>query len=123
MKTIFEIFTLEITSADKVYSKTFDLDKSVTAVKGVLFTSDKDELLYYRGSQKIEINKEEIFPEHYESKLLLSSIHVPPNQRYHVLDNQPVGNGIIKVEYRDRSDVRAQFTPYRITLYLDCIAA
>ena len=35
-----------------VYTKTFELDKNIATVTGLLFTSDKDDLLYYRGSQK-----------------------------------------------------------------------
>jgi len=104
-----------------VYSKTFELDKNIVSVTGILFTSDKDDLLYYRGSQKVEINKEEIFPENYESKLLLSGINVSPDNRYYDLGNQPAGNGTIKVQYKDIEDSRAAFVPYRVSLYVECV--
>ena len=32
----------------------------------------------------------------------------------------PVGNGIIKVEYKDTSDAIAPFEPYNIRVVLDC---
>lgn len=113
-------FDISITEADKTFSKTFELDKTIAFVKGILFTSDKDDLLYYRGSQKVEINKQEIFPENYESKLLMTGINVAPNQRYYDAGDLPVGNGSVKVEYKDTSDGRTGFEPYRISIYLKC---
>jgi hypothetical protein len=121
MSTIKKRFDLSVTEPNKVFSKTFELDKSITHLKALLLTSDKDDLLYYRGSQKIELNKEEIFPENYESKLLQSGINVSPNQRYYDLGSKPVGDGSIKLEYKDSHDSRAGFMPYRVSLYVDCV--
>ena len=113
-------FDLAITSADKVYSQSFELDKTITIIKGILLTADKEDLLYYRGSQKIEVNKQEVFPEDYASKLLMSGINISPNQRFYDTGNLPVGNGIVKIEYKDQNDTRLAFEPYRISIYLDC---
>lgn len=113
-------FDIAITSGDKVFSQTFELDKNITFIKGVLLTADKEDLLYYRGSQKIEVNKQEVFPEEYESKLLMTGINVSPNNRYYNTGNLPVGNGLVKMEYKDRNDTRLSFEPYRVSLYLDC---
>ena len=121
MQTGKKRFDISVTEPDKIFSKSFELDKNIVSVKGILFTSDKDDLLYYRGSQKVEINKEEIFPENYESKLLLSGINVSPNNRYYDLGSQPAGNGTIKVEYKDTDDTRAAFVPYRVSLYVECV--
>ena len=121
MQTVKKRFDISVTEPDKIFSKSFELDKNIVSVKGILFTSDKDDLLYYRGSQKVEINKEEIFPENYESKLLFSGINVSPNSRYYDLGNQPAGNGTIKVEYKDTEDTRAAFVPYRVSLYVECV--
>ena len=113
-------FDVVITTADKVYSQSFELDKTITFIKGILLTADKEDLLYYRGSQKIEVNKQEVFPEDYASKLLMTGINISPNQRYYDTGNLPVGNGIVKIEYRDQNDTRLAFEPYRISIYLDC---
>lgn len=121
MQTVKKRFDISVTEPDKIFSKSFELDKNIVSVKGILFTSDKDDMLYYRGSQKVEINKEEIFPENYESKLLLSGINVSPNNRYYDLGSQPAGNGTIKVEYKDTDDTRAAFVPYRVSLYVECV--
>jgi hypothetical protein len=113
-------FDVYVTEPNKNFSKSFDLDKTIQNVKGILFTSDKDDLLYYRGSQKVEINKQEIFPENYESKLLMTGINVAPNQRYYDIGNVAVGNGVVKVEYKDSDDSRTLFENYRVSIYLLC---
>lgn len=120
LKPVKKRFDVQITEAKQAVTKTFELDKNIKAVKGVLVTSDKDDLLYYRGTQKIEINKEEYFPENYESKLLMSGINVSPKARYYDLGNVNPGNGIVKLIYTDSEDGRTIFTPYRVSLYMDC---
>jgi len=120
LKPVKKRFDIPVTEANKTVSKTFELDKNIKAVKGVLVTSDKDDLLYFRGTQKIEINKEEFFPENYESKLLMSGVNVAPKQRYYDLGDVNPGNGSVKLTYTDSDDLRTQFTAYRVSLYLDC---
>lgn len=120
LKPVKKRFDLSVTEANKTVSKTFELDKNIKAVKGCLITSDKDDLLYFRGSQKIEINKEEYFPENYESKLLMSGVNVSPKQRYYDLGNVNPGNGSVKVSFTDTDDLRTPFVAYRVSLYLDC---
>ena len=89
-------------------------------ILGILITSDRDDLLYYRGTQKIEVNKEEIFPDGYESKLLMSGINVPPNKRYYDFGKMPAGVGSIKVSYKDEVNTITTFEPYRVRIYVDC---
>jgi hypothetical protein len=113
-------FDIKITQANSTVSDTFELDKNIVKVHGVLVTSDKDDLLYYRGTQKIEINKEEFFPDNYESKLLMSGINVTPKQRYYDLGGVAPGNGRVQIVYKDLDDGRTRFEPYRVSLYLDC---
>jgi hypothetical protein len=120
LKPVKKRFDIQITSANQNITKTFELDKNIKSVKGVLVTSDKDDLLYYRGSQKIEINKEEYFPDNYESKLLMSGINVSPKERYYDLGSVNPGNGTIKIVFQDTEDGRTVFAPYRVSLYVDC---
>ena len=119
-KRIKKRFDVDITTANAIHAKTFELDKNITAIYGLLMASGRDDLMYYRGSQKIEINREEIFPENYESKLLMSGINVSPNDRYYKLDGKPPGNGKVTVEYKDTDTPTAPFFAYRVSLYLDC---
>jgi hypothetical protein len=120
LKSIKKRFDIQIITAEQAISKSFELDKTIIAINGLLLTSDKDELLYYRGSQKIEINGDEYFPENYESKLLMSGINVAPKQRYYELGGVSPGNGTIKLSYQDREDGRTDFATYRVSIYIDC---
>ncbi|MGQ0829349.1 MAG: hypothetical protein ACT4ON_13255 [Bacteroidota bacterium] len=120
LKAVKKRFDLQVTEANKTVSKTFELDKNIKIIKGVLVTSDRDDLMYFRGSQKIEINKEEYFPDNYESKLLMSGVNVPPNCRYYCLGDVNPGNGGVKVVYTDTNDLRTTFGAYRVSLYMDC---
>lgn len=123
---------MEARLVDKVYSfaveaqnvpvnKKFDLDKNVKLVRGIIISSDKPNLLFYRGSQRIEISGDEIFPEDYESKLLMSGIAVAPNQKYRSLGNGVIaGNGEVKVQYKDTQNPNASFTLYKVIIILQC---
>jgi hypothetical protein len=113
-------YDIQVTAANQSFTQTFELDKNIQIIKGLLFTSDKDDLLYYRGTQRVEINSKEYFPDNYESKLFMSGINVPPATRYYPLANVNPGNGLVKISYQDKDDGRSVFTPYRVSLYLDC---
>ncbi len=118
-KRIKKRYDVDIPTASALHSKTFELDKTVEKIHGILFASDRDDLMYYRGSAKVEINSEEIFPEGYESKLLMSGLNVSPNDRYYNLGGIPPGNFKVKVEYKDTADTRLAFVPHRVSIYLD----
>lgn len=113
-------FDLLVTESGKSISQSFELDKNIPLIVGLLLTSNRDDLLYYRGSQRLEVNKQEVFPEGYESKLLMTGINVSPNTRYYDTGQLATGNRIIKMEYTDHNDTRAPFEPYRVSLYVSC---
>jgi hypothetical protein len=118
-KRIKKRFDIDITAENAVTSKTFELDKTVEKISGLLFSSNRDDLLYYRGTAKVEINSDEIFPEDYECKLLMSGLNVSPNDRFYNLGGIPPGNFKVKVDYKDTLDARLAFTAYRVSVYLD----
>ncbi len=117
---IFKIFHIDITDENGLHSKSFELDKTITKIHGILFTADRDDLLYYRGSNKVEINRQEIFPEQYASKLLMSGVNVSPNDRYYNLKGIEPGNGKIKVDYKDSETTVIPFSTYRVSIYIEC---
>lgn len=119
IKKRFDLFAKQ---ANQNVKAEFELDKNITRITGILLTSDREEMLYHRGTQKIEINNEEIVPEKYESKLLQSGLNVSPNERFYKINNNATGNRLLKVDYNDSDDGRTGFTPYRISIYLECEA-
>jgi hypothetical protein len=118
-KRVKKRFDVDVATANQLHTKTFELDKNTEKVHGLLFSSDRDDLMYYRGSAKVEMNSDEIFPEGYESKLLMSGLNVSPNDRYYNLGGIPPGNFKVKVDYKDTTDGRLAFTAYRVSIYLD----
>lgn len=116
-----KIFSFMVEVADKPVGKKFDLDKNIKLVHGILLSSDRPNLLFYRGSQRIEINGDEIFPEDFDSKILMSGMGVAPDQKYRSLGNGVVaGNGEVKIQYKDTHNPNADFTVYKVTVVLQC---
>lgn len=112
-----ERFDLLITAEDGTFRGEFDLDKNARYLIGIQVTSDRDDLLYYRGSQRMQFNDVELFPLGFESKLLMAGINVSPNDRMVSLGKLPTGNGKLVVSYTDSSNPVFTFEPYRLTLY------
>lgn len=96
----------------------FEVDKTAEFVTAVVLTSDRDDRLFYRGSCKIEIGGVEYLPENFEAKLLMCGINVAPNSRVYQLGNVPVGNGKVKITYKDTNHPDAPFVAYRVSLYV-----
>ncbi|MCC7302515.1 MAG: hypothetical protein IT233_10610 [Bacteroidia bacterium] len=119
-KIVKKRFDIEVTQQDKIFSKSFELDKDIVSIRGLTVTSDRDDLLYFRGSQRIEINRDEIFPDDYESKLLMSGVNAPVGSRYYDLGNVNPGNKSIKIDYKDTQNPMAFFQPYRVSYYFEC---
>ena len=114
-------FTFTVEAEGEPVNKKFDLDKNVKLVRGILISSNYPNLLFYRGSQRIEISGEEIFPENYESKLLMSGISVAPDQKFRTLgDGVVAGNGELRIQYKDTANARAPFESYSVTIIVQC---
>ena len=120
-KIIYKKYSFQVTAADQPYSKKFDLDKNIKLIRGLLLSSEMPNLLFYRGSQRIEISGDELYPENFESRLLMSGLNVPPDQKYVDLgDGVFSGNGEVKITYQDTSNPLAAFQPYQVHLVLKC---
>jgi hypothetical protein len=123
LKYRYKRFIIPVPAGVASYNSKFVLDKDVDFVRGLLVTADRPDLLFYRGTQKIEISGEEIFPEDYESRLLMSGVGVPPDQRFFTLADGrgiPAGNGEIKVLFKDSNLGNTVFAAYTLTLVLVC---
>lgn len=112
-----ERFDIQITTAGETVKKTFELDKHADILIGLSITSNSPDLLYFRGTQKIQINDQEIYPEGFESKLLMAGLNVAPDNRKNDLENMPTGNGRIEIYFTDVPDSRSRFEPYRVSFY------
>ncbi len=113
-----ERFDVKVTEPNQVFKGEFELDKNANYVTGIILTSDKDDLLFYRGSQKIQINDKELFPEDFESRLLMAGLNVAPDDRAISVGNIQSGNGRVEMWFKDSDHGTTKFTPYRVTIYI-----
>ena len=120
-KFIKKRFSFIVDTAAKTYTNKFELDKNIKLVIGLLMDSNKPSLIFYRGSQKIEVSGFEIFPEYWGSKLLMSGMNVSPNDKFADMgDGLLAGNGEVKVIFTDTPNTLAPFEAYEVSIYLIC---
>jgi hypothetical protein len=111
-------FDIQITQRGQTVTGKFELDKSVKAITGISLTADREDLLYNRGKQKIEINGSERFEENFESKRLTVSNSTDINKRFKTLKNTNPGNHSVVITYTDNEHPLFPFVPYRVSLYV-----
>lgn len=114
----FKRFDFDVTSSGQIVNKDFELEKDVVIITGLLLTANADDQLYFRGSQRIALNGTELFPEGYESKLLMSGLGVAPNNRYYSIGRLETINGKLRIEYRDTDITALPFSAYRVSVYV-----
>ena len=118
---VYKTFSFLVDTPITSYTKKFDLDKNIKLVRAMMLSSNKPNQLFFRGSQKFEINGDELYPEDYESRLLMSGISVPPNERYVDMGDAVLsGNGEVKIVYKDTDNTLAAFDPYLVIINLKC---
>ena len=118
-KLIKEWLEVMVTAANATFKESFEVDKHAEVILGIDISSNFDNLLFYRGSQRITINDMEIFPEGYESKMLLQGLNVSVNERIIKLGEDILpGNRVVSFEYKDQDHPATVFQPYRVRLYV-----
>lgn len=120
-RAVDKVYSFVVQTEGEPVNKKFDLDKNVKVVLGIALSSDDPRLLFYRGSQRIELSGEELFPEDFESKMFMSGLGVAPDQKYKSLGNGVIaGNGELKIQFKDTANGSAPFTPYKVNVILLC---
>jgi hypothetical protein len=112
-------FDLPINAAGQTFKKTFELDKSVKAITHYTILSNREDLTYYRGTFRLEINKDEIAPEGYSVKKVMCWPSVSADARLKSIGRRETGNGLITFEYTDTNDGLTVFQPYKVTLSVE----
>lgn len=105
---------------------TLRLDDNVQKVIGVAVVPNLPNQGYYRGSQRLEINGQEIYPSGYPTRLLMTSISVAPNEQYNDIEGDvdanlniinkglASGNKIVRIKYTDVDHPSAAFSAYTV---------
>jgi hypothetical protein len=114
-----EYVDVQVTAPNNTFKGSFEVDKHVKHIIGIALTSNFEDRIYYRGSQRISINEKEIYPENYESKLLMQGLNVAANDRIIKIDEgfEP-GNRKVEIAYKDTDHPYTPFIPYSVRLYV-----
>ena len=112
-------FDVQVTAAGQTFKKTFEVDKSVKTITNYTILSNREDLCYYRGTFRLEINKDEIAAEGYSTKKIMCWPTVPPDERVKKVGRISPGNGLITFEYTDTNDGLTVFAPYTVTLSIE----
>lgn len=123
-KVLKELFSINVTTSGETVKAAFEVDKNAHRITGIAISSNRDDLLYYRGSQVIKINDEEFFPEGYESKRLMCGQNIVPHLRFHRMGAVDPGNRKVELIFTDTDNASvAPFEPYTVVLYVFCTLA
>lgn len=118
-KIIKEWVDVSITSPNQTFKEKFEVDKHACKIIGIAITSDYEDRIYHRGSQRITINEKEIYPEDYESKMLMQGLNVPVNDRIiNIGEEMEPGNRKVEIDFKDKDHPYASFIPYKVRLYV-----
>jgi hypothetical protein len=112
-------FDVKVTEAGQTVKKIVELDKSVKFITHFTILSNREDLAYYRGTFRLEINKDEIVPENYSAKKVMCWASVGANDRLKSIGRACTGNGLINFEYKDTDDGLTSFQPYTVTLSVE----
>jgi hypothetical protein len=81
--------------------------------------SNREDLAYYRGTFRLEINKDEIVPEGYSTKKIMCWASVGADDRLKSIGRRSAGNGLVTFEYTDNNDGMTAFQPYTVTISVE----
>jgi hypothetical protein len=112
-------FDVQITAAGQTIKKIFELDKSAKYITHYTILSNREDLVYYRGTFGLMINKDEVATEGYSVKKIMCWPSVGPDARLKSIGNWDTGNGQIEFTYTDVNDGLTVFAPYTVSLSVE----
>lgn len=120
-------FELDVTTQGQEVSKTFNLERDVTAINGFQIDSDRLDVAVNRLSIGLEIDNKTRIHRHIPAKLFISNVGIKPSERYTNFGSDevgaivalPVGNGQISLSAKDVDSGLTAFTPYKVRLILN----
>lgn len=112
MQVFYKIYDLgEIPDPGHVKNEDISLSFPNATLTGIQLSGDNRVAVLRRGTLRMELNGQEVFPEGFPAESLLSGVQVAPDDRYYTLD-LPVGSGNLKFRYIDVDNPLTPHTPY-----------
>ncbi len=113
-------YDVQVTTAGQQVQNSITLDVDVEKIKGVMLTSDREDLMYLRGSFKLQADGSECFPDGTPARVIMFGLGIGPGNRYEPLGNGSFdpGNMNVTLDYNDTNHPQAVFEPYTVSLYI-----
>ena len=112
-KILKHLFSIDVGSGDETVKGSFELDKSAHRIIGIEMSSNREDIMFFRGTQVIKFNDEEFFPEGFETKKLMCGQNIVPHLRFYRLGMIDPGNRKVELIYTDTNNAAAGFEPDR----------
>lgn len=116
-----EFLDILVTDEEGTYTQSIEVDKNVSEILGVTLTSDRDDIMWQRGSFLLKINDEEFFPDTTEAKVLVHGTQIPSHARF--FDFRKIigkaiepGNRKVELKVTDNPNAAADFEAYKVRL-------
>lgn len=114
----YQLVTLTITGAGvSVSSSGVKTDKLYQRVTGIHVTASDANGLTNSTFQKFEIDRQEIYPQGFEAKLISTGQEVNPNDKFDHDIDEPANDTQVDITYRDGSAAGVVY-PYTVNIYL-----
>lgn len=113
-------FIVQVSTSGAYIDREFDFDSRVKRIVSMQVIADFPDKAYFRGTQGIEINGDQIMPEEVDTKILMSNSGVDPNPRFLDLGDVKPGNLKCRIKYRDSEHPTAAFAPYKVKYLFKC---
>ncbi len=120
-KNLTRFFTINITAAGITVTGEYEIDDDVTKVKGFWLSSDREDLLFYRGTLYLKFNGAEWVEAGTQAKNFMNSSNVD-----YWLRMWPFGDGTadpgdqeMAVDYTDNDHPNTVFEPYSVHVFVE----
>lgn len=120
-RLIEDFFEFTVNAEGETVDSEFTLPSTFKNVQDILLTSNRKDLLAFRGKFSMFIGGKEIFAKNYRAELVMSGFHVSPNEKWRKLlkveDLDKTGDQI-DLSYTDDSSGSGTFASYKVFLYV-----
>lgn len=116
----YQLIKVKVNNAGESVKFSAETDKLYEKVQGIYVSLPKDES-HFGSTLELRVAEQEIFPEGFETKLLATSQHVSPGERFFNFDNDEVieaKGSYVEGRYTDGGYTTGITFPYILNIYL-----
>jgi len=108
----YQLIKIEIPESEEKVRFSADTDRLYEQVTGIMISMPESDI---RASLELSINNTELFPEDYETKLLMTTENVAPDDRFYSVICEAKGS---RIEGKLQDAGKSRSYPYTALLYL-----